>query len=223
MLQVDFVFGNKEAGLAKAIKARTPVQKRGIETKAKVIEAAKALFIEKGYYNTHALEIAARAGVATGTFYSYFNDKKEVLLEVIRQFYRQALDKALEVLDRDLLRSGEGRKIIHALIQALYDIHASQHDLHRALFPLTFLIEDGLTISRQEERSVIETIAAYFNNYRHLLRVTNMQAAAEIAFKASDEIVHRILFWGSQSDGPELLLELEDMLFRYLMRPPEAA
>ncbi len=170
VLQVDFACGNKEAVLAKAIKARTPVQKRGIETRAKVIEAAKAL----------------------------------------------------EVLDRDLLRSGEGRKTIHALIQAIYDIHASQYDLHRALFPLTFLIEDGLTIGRQEEQMVIETIAAYFENYRHLLRVTNMRAAAEIAFKASDEIIHRILFWGSQSDGPELLLELEDMLFRYLMRPPEA-
>ncbi len=207
--------------MAKAIKARSPVQKRGIETKAKVVEAAKALFVEKGYYNTHALEIAARAGVATGTFYSYFNDKKEVLLEVIRQFYRDALDKVLAGLDQDLLRSGDGRKIIRTLIQALYDIHASQQDLHRAIFPLIFMIEDGLAISRQEDRSVIQTIAAYFESYRHLLRVTDMQAAAEIAFKASDEIIHRILFWGCESEGQKLLLELEDMLFQYLMLPPK--
>lgn len=205
--------------MAKAVKARTPVQKRGIETRAKVVEAAKVLFVEKGYYNTHALEIAARAGVATGTFYSYFNDKKEVLLEVIRQFYREALDTALGVLDQDMLRSDDGRKIIHTLIQALYDIHASQQELHRAIFPLIFMIEDGLAISRQEERTVIQTITAYFETYRHLLRVTDMQAAAEVALKASDEIIHRILFWGSETEGEKLLLELEDMLFRYLMRP----
>ncbi|MDA8138983.1 MAG: TetR/AcrR family transcriptional regulator [Desulfobacteraceae bacterium] len=203
--------------MAKTIKARTPVQKRGIETKAKVVEAAKALFIEKGYYKTHALEIAAQAGVATGTFYMYFNDKKEVLLEVIRQFYRQALEKAMSVLDQDMLRSGDGRKIIHTLIQALYEIHASQYDLHRALFPLTFLIEDGMEISREEERAVIQTIALYFKQYQHLLRVTNLQAAAEIAFKTSDEIIHRVLFWGSESNGKELMGELEEMLFRYLM------
>jgi AcrR family transcriptional regulator len=223
VLQVDEALGLKEAGLAKTIKARTPVQKRGIETRAKVIGAAKALFIEKGYFNTHALEIAARAGVATGTFYSYFNDKKEVLLEVIRQFYREALGKALAVLDADMLRSGNGRMIIHTLIRTLYETHASQSDLHRALFPLIFLVEDGLAISRQEEREVIDTIASYFQNHRHLLRVANMRAAAEMAFKTSDEIIHRILFWGSEADGPELLRELEDMLYRYLMRPPANA
>lgn len=205
--------------MAKTIKARTPVQQRGIETKAKVVEAAKALFIEKGYYKTHALEIAARAGVATGTFYSYFNDKKEVLLELIREFYRQALAKALSVLDEDMLISGDGRMIIHALIQTMYTIHATQKDLHRVLFPLILMDKDGLEISRNEEQVVIHTIATYFKKHRNLLRVANMEAAAEIALRVSDEIIHRILFWGSESDGKELIIELEDMLFQYLINP----
>lgn len=205
--------------MAKKIKARTPVQRRGIETRSKVVEAAKELFIEKGYYRTHALEIAARAGVATGTFYSYFNDKKEVLLELIREFYQQALAKALSILDEDMLISGDGRMIIHALIETMYTMHATQKDLHRVLFPLILMDKDGLEISRNEERVVIHTIALYFKKYRNLLRVSNMEAAAEIALKASDEIIHRILFWGSEADGKELILELEDMLFQYLINP----
>lgn len=205
--------------MAKTIKARTPVQQRGIETKAKVVEAAKALFIEKGYYKTHALEIAARAGVATGTFYSYFNDKKEVLLELIREFYQQALVKALSAIDEDMLISGDGRMIIHALIQTMYSIHATQKDLHRVLFPLILMDKDGLEISRKEEQIIIQTIASYFKKYRHLLRVSNMEAAAEIALRASDEIIHRVLFWGSQSEGEELIHELEDMLYQYLINP----
>jgi len=208
--------------LAKTIKARTPVQKRGIETKAKVVEAAKALFIEKGYYNTHALEIAARAGVATGTFYSYFNDKKEVLLELIRQFYQQALNKALAVLDGDMLISGDGKKIIHVIIQALYEIHATHRDLHRVLFPLILMDKEGLEISHREERAIIHTIASYFKSYQHLLRVANMEAAAEVSLRASDEVIHRILFWGSESDGKELIRELEDMLYQYLMIPSDS-
>jgi len=208
--------------LARNVKARTPVQKRGMETRAKVVEAAKELFIEKGYYKTHALEIAARAGVATGTFYCYFNDKKEVLLDLIREFYRQALAKALAALDEDMLISGDGRMIIHALIQTMYTMHATQKDLHRVLFPLILMDKDELEISRNEEQVVIHTIASYFKKYRNLLRVSNMEAAAEIALRASDEIIHRILFWGSESDGKELIIELEDMLFQYLMIPPDS-
>ena len=50
-------------------KVRTPTQKWSIETNKKILDAAAAFFTEKGYYGTNALEIAARAGVATGSFW----------------------------------------------------------------------------------------------------------------------------------------------------------
>ena len=60
-------------------KARIPKQTRGIETKEKIIRAATKLFTDMGYYQTNALQIAAAADVATGTFYSYFNIKRRSL------------------------------------------------------------------------------------------------------------------------------------------------
>jgi len=207
----------KEAVLAKTIKARIPVQRRGIESKAKVVEAAKALFIEKGYYKTHALEIAARAGVATGTFYSYFNDKKEVLIELMRQFYRQGRELALSELDEDLLNAGDWKRLIHNLIQSMLSLHVSQRDLHRTLHPMVFMDRDAFEIYRQEERAIIHLIADYFDRYKDMLRVADTLAAAEITYKACDEVVHRIIFWGPESDDKQLVLELEDMLYRYLI------
>jgi len=56
-------------------KARIPKQKRGIESR-KIIKAAMALFTEKIPRNKRAGD-CARAEVATGTFYSYFNNKKK--------------------------------------------------------------------------------------------------------------------------------------------------
>jgi len=203
--------------LAKIIKARTPVQQRGIETKAKVVEAAKALFIEKGYYKTHALEIAARAGVATGTFYCYFNDKKEVLIELVRQFYQQGRDHVLSELDDDLLKAGDWKKLIHNLIQSMLTVHTTHRDLHRTLHPMVFMDKEAFEIHRQEERAIIHLIASYFDRYKHMLRVADTLAAAEIAFKACDEVVHRIMFWGPESDGKKLISELEDMLYQYLI------
>jgi len=201
--------------LGKENKARIPIQKRGIETKAKLVETAKVLFIEKGYYKTHGPEIAARAGLATGTFYSYFKDKKDVLLELIRQFYRQAIDRALSTLDMNTLISDNGREIIHEIIQALYAFHTEQQDFHRAIYPLMFMDKDVMELIRQEDKRVVDIIASYFK-INNLICVTDVKTAAELTFRTSDEIIHRLLFWGTQSNRERLIEELEKMLFKYL-------
>ena len=50
-------------------------------TREKILQAAYALFDEKGYDNTSYGEIAERAGVGYGTIYSHFNSKENLLLE----------------------------------------------------------------------------------------------------------------------------------------------
>lgn len=202
--------------MGKARKARTPIQKRGIETKAKLLEAAKVLLIEKGYYKTHGPEIAAQAGLATGTFYSYFNNKKEILIELVRQFYRQAMDRALSIVEKNILKSGDNRKIIHEVIQTLYTVHAEQQDFHRAIYPLMFIDKDIMDLTRQEDKRVIDIIASYYRENTNLICITDMKAAAELTFRVCDEIIHRLLFWGSQSNSEILIVELEEMIFKYL-------
>ncbi|ENK1243215.1 TetR/AcrR family transcriptional regulator [Clostridium botulinum] len=62
---------------------RQPKQKRAIEKKEKLVKAAFYLFNEKGFYNTNTKEIAQKAGVSTGLFYNYFNDKSDVFLDIL--------------------------------------------------------------------------------------------------------------------------------------------
>jgi AcrR family transcriptional regulator len=207
--------------LGKVRKARIPSQKRGVETKAKLVEAAKVLFIEKGYYKTHGPEIAARAGLATGTFYSYFNDKKDVLFELLRQFYQQPIDRALSIADRNFLISGDGRKIIHQVIQTLYTVHAEQQEFHMAIYPLMFMDENIMELTRQENQKVIDIVASYLRE-NNLVCITDVETAAELIFRASDEIIHRLLFWGAQSNSERLIAELEEMLFKYLFTPSKS-
>jgi AcrR family transcriptional regulator len=52
---------------------------RNIKTKEKIIAAAAALLSQKGYHNIDTPEIAARAKVATGTFYSIIQQQKRNL------------------------------------------------------------------------------------------------------------------------------------------------
>lgn len=47
-----------------------------------IIEAARELFAKQGYENTTIAQIARAAGVAVGTVYLYFQNKRQVLLHV---------------------------------------------------------------------------------------------------------------------------------------------
>ncbi|HPB78607.1 MAG TPA: TetR/AcrR family transcriptional regulator [Sedimentibacter sp.] len=62
-----------------------PKTKRGMETLDRICIAAEELFSEKGYYDTGITDIVTRAGIAQGTFYIYFNDKKSVFVYLIRK------------------------------------------------------------------------------------------------------------------------------------------
>ena len=48
-----------------------------------LLDAALALFVEKGFAATRAEEVAARAGVSKGTLYLYYPSKEELLKAVI--------------------------------------------------------------------------------------------------------------------------------------------
>ena len=57
------------------------------EREAEILEAARAVFAEKGYGATAVAEIAARAGVVEGTVYSYFESKRSLLIAVMKNFF----------------------------------------------------------------------------------------------------------------------------------------
>ena len=63
----------------------TSRQRRKDARPQELLDAALALFVEKGYAATRSEEVAQRAGVSKGTLYLYFPSKEELLKAVIRQ------------------------------------------------------------------------------------------------------------------------------------------
>src|SRR4030065_150398 len=53
--------------------------------KAKMVEAARRLFWEKGYNATSMREIAIAYGCRAANIYNFFSDKEEILFEVLRE------------------------------------------------------------------------------------------------------------------------------------------
>jgi AcrR family transcriptional regulator len=59
-----------------------PLTRRGELTRAKLLAAGREIFEEHGFLDARITDIAARARVAHGTFYTYFSSKDEIFREI---------------------------------------------------------------------------------------------------------------------------------------------
>jgi AcrR family transcriptional regulator len=65
------------------------LSKRGLKTRARLLEAAEQVFAELGYHDASIVKITEAAGCAQGTFYQYFCGKKEIFEELMRDLNRR--------------------------------------------------------------------------------------------------------------------------------------
>ena len=62
---------------------KAPKTKRGKLTREKLLQAAEIEFGEKGFHEAAVSGITYRAGVALGTFYTYFESKEEIFQALV--------------------------------------------------------------------------------------------------------------------------------------------
>ncbi len=63
-------------------KPNGPRSRKGVQTRARLVAAAKEVFEESGFLDARISDIAERAGLSHGSFYHYFESKEEVFREV---------------------------------------------------------------------------------------------------------------------------------------------
>ncbi|MED4017817.1 TetR/AcrR family transcriptional regulator [Sutcliffiella cohnii] len=71
------------------------LSKKGAETRRKILDAAEKVFGRKGYFEASIVNITQEAEVGQGTFYNYFQSKKDVYDQLI-QHYNRNLRKAIK-------------------------------------------------------------------------------------------------------------------------------
>lgn len=62
-----------------------PRSPKGARTRARLLEAAKAVFEETGFLEARISDIAEHAGLSHGTFYHYFDSKEQAFREVAEE------------------------------------------------------------------------------------------------------------------------------------------
>lgn len=79
---------------------RTQAERRA-ETKAALLAAARALFVDKGFAETGTPELVAKAGVTRGALYHHFEDKTD-LFRALATLEAQAIGEHIDETTRDV-------------------------------------------------------------------------------------------------------------------------
>lgn len=131
---------------------------QGRERKQQLVEAAMALFAERGYSATRIVDICERAGVAKGLFYWYFPTKLDLFTELVRSMRQalrraqgEAMDPAVDALTR--IRQGTVASVRfmseHASYFALVDVERTDPAIADAL-------RSGSDVYLRDVRALVE-------------------------------------------------------------------
>jgi AcrR family transcriptional regulator len=202
-------------------KVRTPQQRRSREKKRRMVEAAAGLFAERGYSRTTSKDIALHAGVSVGTFYSYFKNKRELLVEVaalhneeLERTVRERMGKA---------RDGTGRELTRGIVLASHAAHNLSPEFHREAVALGLTDARMRRLRERSDAAWLEMTRRFLQAHAARLRVADLDAAARVVTCTVEGVVHGLVFGGGQDDAPRILEELADELARYLFTDPDAA
>ena len=182
---------------------RIPTQKRSIEKRNKIIEKGFKLMCEKGYYNTNTTEIAKYADVSTGIIYQYFNDKKDIFLEGVKNYSDSILYPMINILEEKSMDINNLDKIIEDVINKFITKHTISKKAHEELMAMSHLDEDISNIFKESEIEMTEKIVSLLKENNIILE--NEEEKVHIIIGIVDNLCHEIVYHNHKKLNYEIM------------------
>lgn len=96
----------------------TKRERRKEDRPGELLDAALALFVEKGFAATRVEEVAARAGVSKGTLFLYYPSKEELFKAVVRETIAGRLTEWNQELDEF---QGDSAELLRYCMQSWWE------------------------------------------------------------------------------------------------------
>ena len=129
--------------------AKTPRTERGRRTLRKLLDAAAEEFGEKGFHEASVSSITRRAGVALGSFYTYFDSKDSLFRALVADMSEKVRTSARSALHDNM----GGLEIERAALGAFLHFAAEHKEVYR-------IIDEAEFVDPASYREHYETIAA---------------------------------------------------------------
>ena len=187
---------------------RIPIQERGEQRVAGLLDAAAAIFAEVGYEAATMRDIAARAGASIGSLYQFFPNK-EVVARAIKTQYCQELKE----LWANLVAMSAKRPTIR-VIDEFVDVTIKTIEQHPAMIRLMDAPRSASPAPDIKE-SLREQLVALFLTRKPRISQNKAHRYAEITVQ-----MIRAMLWlyleNERSEREALVSEMKSALVNYL-------
>ena len=165
--------------ISPASDGKAPRTARGERTLRKILDAAQEEFGERGFSESSIVAITQRAGVALGTFYTYFDSKEAVFQALVRDMSAQVRDHVAPAL-QDAKDAIDGERLA---LESFLQFARTHRDVYR-------IIDEAEFVEPAAYREHYETTAK-----RIAARLKGAREKGEIAEELSDKDLD-IISWG---------------------------
>jgi len=194
-------------------KISTPVQNRSKESKERIIQAALELFGTKGIKDVTTKMIAEKAGVATGSLYVYFRDKKDITKAVLER----NCELFLHIDDTEIIRS-EGN-VIRAIERILNELRESMGRWNVPFVEMQ-LLENGdpeiKALIDAFNAQILQLAKEMISSTPLTLRPANADIAAAYVFLVIDSYLFRLPYYSDLIDMSAITHEVALAIGMYL-------
>ena len=121
---------------------------RRADSRRKLLDAARTLFVERGYHDTRPQDITKLAGLGHGTFYLHFGDKRDCFLAFV--------DEARAELDAEVARRLSGLSDFAEQIEATLHAIYQYADSHPGVLATAMTDDAVIAAGDAHEKSLIE-------------------------------------------------------------------
>ena len=152
---------------------KSPRSRRGTRTRASLLEAARSVFERDGYLASRVTDIADEAGVAHGTFYTYFDSKEEVFAAVLHELQEEMLHAGVHV-------GGAGEDPLQAIEAA----NRAYLESYRRNTRLMAALDEASAVNERVRAIRLERVAAFTERNAHGIRRLQQNGLVDPALDA---------------------------------------
>lgn len=171
---------------------RIPSQQRSIEKRERIIKYGFELMCNEGFHNINTVDIAKYAGVSTGIIYQYFNDKREIFIEGVKNYSNNITFPMIDVLTDIKLDKHNLEEVIRRIINEFVKNHTMSKKAHEELMAMSHLDKDVRKIFTDNEIAMSERIVNYLKDSGFIL--TNIHEKVHIIIGIVDNYCHEVVY-----------------------------
>ena len=173
-----------------------PKTKRGEATLEKLIDAAAAVFYEKGFHGGSISDITRRAGVGNGTFYIYFDSKLSVYRYLLVEYGKRIRAKSNQAISGCTTRKDAERLGIRSFFEFVLEDQGIFNIIWESLYIDKTLFDDFYTtfskfyvsrLKKAQESGEVRDIDPQVLSYV-LMGITNFVALNSLVLKQETNI-----------------------------------